>query len=203
MYNEWFDFFHKGKPSKPTSRFESGDTVIHDQTFAEKMSHDYQMKEYEENTSRWYSKALKYSEQVKAKFSNVLKFPFGGWMCDIKGFEESVDEDNDEIEMDDEDMNTEMDESDNQNGRNMEIKRRNNQMQELRKFYLPNMCFILLDMMTKMNLNKELIRLGDLIASENYKLYSLFDNQQLRIFLNKIADSSIILLDSKKDYLGY
>lgn len=201
MYNEWFDYFHKEKPCKPNSKFESGDVAHQEKSFAEKMSHEYQIREFEENSSRWYSKAIKYSEQVKAKFSNVLKFPFGGWMSDIRDLQESLDEENEEVEMDDENMNTESSET--VNTRNVELKRRQVQMQELRKLYLPNMCFILLDMMTKMNLNKELVRLSDLIASETYKLYSLFDNQQLRILLNKIADSSIILLDSKKDYLGY
>lgn len=163
-------------------------------------------------SSRWYSKALQYSEKIKAKFFSVLKFPFGGWMTDIKSMNDLIEEDenssDDENNMDEEENNTNMN---TENGdaemtsldKKGELILRRKQLVELRKLYLPNICFVLLDMLNKMNLNKELIRLSDLVASENYKLYTLFDNQQLRCLLNKIADSSIILLDANTDYLGY
>lgn len=200
LYNEWFEIFHKEKPCKSISKYM--DSVHYERTFAEKISSDYEKKNLEDNSFRWYSKALKYCEQVKDKFMSVLKFPLGGWMCDIKDLDDSLNGSK-EIEMNEENMNIEFNETVNENTRNVETKRRKIQMEELRKFYLPNMCFILLDMMTKMNLNKDLIRLSELIACETYNLYSLFDNQQLKILLNKIADSSIILLDSNKDYLGF
>ncbi|CAF0971958.1 unnamed protein product [Brachionus calyciflorus] len=207
LYNDWFDYFHKEKPIKPVSKYES-ETTHYEQSFAEKMTLDFEMKQYEDLSSRWYSKALLYSEKVKAKFFAVLKFPFGGWMCDVKKIEDLIEQDSEsdeETNMEEETMNTEESEMRqvSVSNKKLEIRRRKAQMEELRKIYLPNICFVLLDVLSKMNLNKDLIRLSDLVASENFKLYTLFDNQQLRCLLNKLADSSINLLDSNKDYLGY
>ena len=77
------------------------------------------------------------------------------------------------------------------------------QMKALRKMYLPNVCFVLGDMMTKMKFSKDLIKISDLIASENYKLYLLFEAKQMKCLISKIADASICLLDEGGDYLGY
>lgn len=220
LYNDWFEFYHKEKPIKPISKFDSnGDSAGQEQSFADRMAFDYQMKQYEDSVSRWYSKASMYTEKVKAKFFGVLKFPFGGWMVDVERndshFIDEEDESNDDGSSDENLMSEEDNETDakmNMDGDEQDRNRkslknsrgqRKNFLIKLRKLYLPNICFVLLDMLNKMNLNKELIRLSDLIASENYKLYNLFENQQLRCLLNKIADASINLLDSNLDYLGY
>lgn len=175
------------------------------------MSFDFQLKQYEDLSTRWYSKALFYSEKVKAKFYLVLKFPYGGWMADIKTMDDLLEDEGnsseDENNMEETNMNIEDEDSEMRQetsaNKKLEKNKRKNQMIGLKKLYLPNICFILLDLFNKMNLNKELIQLSDLIASENYKIYDLFDNQQLRCLLNKIADSSINLLDANADYLGY
>jgi hypothetical protein len=182
------------------------------------MKLDYELKQYEDQLSRWNSRALAYCEKVKAKFVSVLKFPFGGWMIDIKShdLEDMIDEDldeesdennvseeeNDKMNMDDDDEMKKNGKASKTNSKQQKLARLR-EMEGLRKIYLPNMCFILLDMFSKMNLNKDLIKLSDLIAYEAISLYKLFDNQQLKCFLNKIADASINLLDSNSDYLGY
>ena len=66
------------------------------------MAYDYQLKQYDDLSARWYSKAFLFSEKVKTKFFSVLKFPFGGWMCEIKDFN-SIDTIEDEMN-DDEDL---------------------------------------------------------------------------------------------------
>ena len=168
-----------------------------------------------------------YSEKAKAKFFSVLKFPFGGWMCEIKNYdvddmidddldeenedEQHSDENNENHISEDDDMNTDeaMDSSKkakkSQQGRNLKNQHalKLKELNSMRKIYLPNICFLLLDMFIKMNLNKDLIRLTDLISAETYKIYALFEKQQLKCFLNKTADASIILLDANSDYLGY
>ena len=203
LYNEWFEFFHKEKPVKPKHETDAArQTSGNDQqSFAERMAHDYQLKQYEDLSNRWYSKALLYSEKVRVKLLSVLKFPVNGWMVDI-------DSDRHELIDDDEDENeneSNMDEDTERSGNVTKIdgNTRAAQLNGLRKFYLPNICFLLADMLNKMNLNKELIRLSDLVASENYKLYNLFEKQQMRSFLKKISNASITLLDSNIDYLGY
>ena len=150
-------------------------------------------------------------------------------MCEIKSFangadmiddDEDLNDDDDDVLSDENNENNISDDSeesdqimnsdevyktkkDRKAALNAQKKSKEKELNSLRTIYLPNICFILLDMFQKMNLNKELMRLSDLIASENYKLYLLFDSNQLKCFLNKIADASISLLDSNSDYLGY
>lgn len=231
-YNEWFDFFYKEKPQKPANymdtQAESNVSMhSHEKTFAEKMTLDFKLKQYDDLLNRWNSKAHMFGESVKKKFLAVLKFP-NGWMVDVKNIDgnqliddedgdddddedssesETIDQDEDLAEQDDSDdeMNSDMDSvSQNQERRrSRKTSKRSRQLKELRKLYLPNVCFVMLDMLAKMNSNQELIKLADLVACENYKLYKLFDKSQMKCLLNKIADSSICLLDSSKDYLGY
>ena len=203
FYTEWFEYFHKEKPAKPATKQSHESQDSHEKTFAERMNQEYEMKQYEDQLSRWMSKALLHSEKVRLKFFSILKFPMGGWMCDFSDIDR-LDETDDmeEEEQQSESMNIDDSKSDTTSG-NMNAQARLNQLHELRKFYLPNVCFILVDMLSKMNQHKELIRLSDLIASEMYKLYALFDKTQLRLLLNKIANASISLLDSNSDYLGY
>ena len=58
-------------------------------------------------------------------------------------------------------------------------------------------------MLDKMELHRDLLRLSDLIAAEDHCLYKLFDAGKLSSLLSRLADASIRLLDSNKDYLGY
>ena len=120
-----------------------------------------------------------YQEKVKAKFFGVLKFPFGGWMVDVdRNAEFQIDDEgeNDDELIDDEDQMSDEDNEQQDGTKISSTKQRklDNQrrkcLQNMRKIYLPNICFVLLDMLSKMNLNKELIRLSDLVASDNYKL---------------------------------
>jgi hypothetical protein len=214
LYNEWFEYFHKEKPVKPGSKQETernNQTGGMDQTFAERMAHDYQMKQYEDLSNRWYAKALLYSEKVRVKLFSVLKFPMGGWMIDIEDdSSDLIDEDNDDEAENSMEEDLDMDGTSslsrgksNPRALLIDAQTRSAQLLGLRKFYLPNICFVLTDMLGKMNQNKELIRLTDLVASENYRIYELFEKAQLRSFLNKVANASINLLDSNIDYLGY
>jgi len=210
VYNDWFDFFHKEKPVKPAPKFDLEQAQLNQQQsgldksniFAERIAYDYQLKQYEDLMNRWSSKARIYCDKARSKFLALLKFPFGGWMVDVvRKDEEEEDNEEDEGEMTDMNgdsmMQTCVDPAKN------EARIRRVQMKALGKLYLPNVCFVLTDMLTKMNMNKDLIRLSDLIASENYKLYRLFEKKQWRCLISKIADASICLLDEGGDYLGY
>lgn len=207
LYNEWFEFYHKEKPVEPISKQEG--ELSQEQSFAGRMTHDFQLKQYRDLLERWRAKALLYSEKAKASFVALIKFPYGGWMVDIENDSEEnlIDEDSsDESNVSEENNEMQMNTDDNEepaHTKKASKKQRRMQLDGLRKLYLPNMCFVLLDMFAKMKLNKELIRLADLVAGENLKLYSYFDSRQLGAFLNKIADASIGLLDDNADFLGY
>ena len=56
---------------------------------------------------------------------------------------------------------------------------------------------------TSNELHRDLLRISDLIFSEEYCLYKLFDALKLRSMLSRLADASIRLPDVNKDYLGY
>ena len=176
--------------------------------FAERIAYEYQLKQYEDLLSRWNSKAKIYCDKVRVKFNSLLKFPFGGWMIDVQQTESSDDisEDEDEEEQNINDSDTEMrmaEETNDSAKQVSETRLRQRQIKSLRRLYLPNICFVLTDMLAKMKLHKDLIRVSDIIASEQYKLYALFESKQLKCFLNKVADASICLLDEGCDFLGY
>lgn len=224
FYNEWFEYFHKEKPQKPTTTTsampidqQQANEVSGggEKTFAERMTHDYQLKQYDDLLARWYSKAALYCERVRAKFIGVLKFPHGGWMCDLNlggGEDDGLHSEEDDDEeaaaalSDDENMSDDQDDDVEHNTKPRtggKKQQRREQMHELRKLYLPTICFAMLDTLNKMNMNKELIKLADLVAAKNYKLYDLFEIEQLRCWLFKFADASISLIDANSDYLGY
>lgn len=213
-YNDWFDFFHKEKPVKPLPKFDLDQAQLNqqqsglDQTniFAERIAFDYQLKQYDDLLVRWNSKARVYSDKVRSKFMSILKFPFGGWMIDVQdSSSETAEDTNIQMAGTSSDSDADMDEMDGDSVMQPaggESQLRKLQMKALKKLYLPNICFVLVDMLAKMKHNKELIRTSDLVASESYKLYELFDNRQLKCFISKVADASICLLEDG-DYFGY
>jgi nuclear pore complex protein Nup107 len=221
IYNDWFEFYHREKPVKPMPKFDLDLAQTNQQQsgmdqsniFAERIAYDYQLKQYQDLLTRWNSKAKIYCDKSRLKFYSLLKFPFLGWMVDIKQSESfNISDDDDD---DDDDNESEEESGDaimNEDGGDSvmkstepvnENKQRLKQMKNLRRVYLPNVCFVLIDMLSKMKLNKELIRVSDVVAAEHYKLYTLFDTKQIKCLLNKIADASIALLDEDSDLLGY
>ena len=205
-YNDWFDFFHKEKPTKPLPKFDIDQAILNQQqsgldqsnVFAERIAYDYQLKQYEDLLQRWSSKAKIFCDKTRSKFQSLLKFQFGGWMVDVT----SSDEDSDYIINNRDDMNIDDEDSMMTDGKS-DSQIRKSQLEALRKLYLPNICFVLSDMLAKMNMNKELINMSQLIAAEDKKLYTLFDTKQLRIFINKVGSASSCLLDEGGDFFGY
>ena len=191
-FNEWIEFYNQ----KPT-KF-SNNSLINIQStgsFADRMAYDYQQKQFDDSVSKWNSKALQLCNEVKEKFLNILTFPKGGWMIDIF---ENVDNQN---ELEEDSMNSSNSSNESSNEEN---KIRKIQMDALRKLYIPYICIILCEMFSKMNLNKELIQVSDIVATELYGLYDLFDSSQLKSLLNKIAAATVQLLENNKsDFLGY
>ncbi|CAH1783976.1 unnamed protein product [Owenia fusiformis] len=80
---------------------------------------------------------------------------------------------------------------------------RANQMKLLRQLCLPTICFLLHTVLHITEQYKKAIQLADLIASEQHKLYLVFRKDELQKLLQKIRESSLILLDQQKGPLGY
>uniref|UniRef100_A0A8C9G3G3 Nuclear pore complex protein n=1 Tax=Pavo cristatus TaxID=9049 RepID=A0A8C9G3G3_PAVCR len=80
---------------------------------------------------------------------------------------------------------------------------RTHQMILLRKLCLPMMCFLLHTVLHSTGQYQECLRLADMVASERHKLYTVFSKEELRKFLQKLRESSLMLLDQDLDPLGY
>jgi nuclear pore complex protein Nup107 len=194
-FNEWFEGFNQ-KPAKQAeaeSSLSINTTTSTTLSFSDRITYDYQQKQYDDQLAKWSAKTQQLCDKAKKKLYGILMFPNGGWMTDA--LKDSL------IDDDDEDERMMTGDGDDESARNDKV--RLSQMHALRKFYIPYMCFVLCEMLNKSNLNKEQLKLVDLIASENYKLYELFDKAQLRTLLLKSANASIHLLDTKFDFMGY
>ncbi|GAB6025436.1 hypothetical protein CHUAL_014030 [Chamberlinius hualienensis] len=80
---------------------------------------------------------------------------------------------------------------------------RQQQMKCLRESCLPEITIMLHSILHSTGKYKECLQLADIIASEQHQLYKVFQKQDLQHFLNKLRESSLALLDSNFDPLGY
>lgn len=80
---------------------------------------------------------------------------------------------------------------------------RSHQMAMLRSLCLPRLSVLLLNVLQRSNQHQEALRLADIIASDQHRLYEVFSKEELSRFLQRFRDSSLLLLDSGLDALGY
>uniref|UniRef100_A0A672RNH4 Nuclear pore complex protein n=1 Tax=Sinocyclocheilus grahami TaxID=75366 RepID=A0A672RNH4_SINGR len=80
---------------------------------------------------------------------------------------------------------------------------RAHQMTLLRRLCLPMMSFLLLTVLQRTERHQESLRLADIIASDQHRLYEVFSKEELQKFLQKMRESSLLLLDKGLDPLGY
>ncbi|XP_045144834.1 nuclear pore complex protein Nup107 [Echinops telfairi] len=80
---------------------------------------------------------------------------------------------------------------------------RAHQMISLRKLCLPMLCFLLHTILHNTGQYQECLQLADMVSSERHKLYLVFSKEELRKLLQKLRESSLMLLDQGHDPLGY
>uniref|UniRef100_A0A8C5W3M8 Nuclear pore complex protein n=1 Tax=Microcebus murinus TaxID=30608 RepID=A0A8C5W3M8_MICMU len=80
---------------------------------------------------------------------------------------------------------------------------RAHQMVLLRKLCLPMLCFLLHTILHSTGQYQECLQLADMVSSERHKLYLVFSKEELRKLLQKLRESSLMLLDQGLDPLGY
>uniref|UniRef100_A0A8C1WAL1 Nuclear pore complex protein n=1 Tax=Cyprinus carpio TaxID=7962 RepID=A0A8C1WAL1_CYPCA len=80
---------------------------------------------------------------------------------------------------------------------------RAHQMTLLRRLCLPMMSFLLVTVLQRTERHQESLRLADIIASDQHRLYEVFSTEELQKFLQKMRESSLLLLDKGLDPLGY
>uniref|UniRef100_A0A8C2VLJ3 Nuclear pore complex protein n=1 Tax=Chinchilla lanigera TaxID=34839 RepID=A0A8C2VLJ3_CHILA len=77
------------------------------------------------------------------------------------------------------------------------------QMVLLRKLCLPRLCFLLHTILHTTGQYQECLQLADMVSSERHRLYLVFSKQELKKLLQKLRESSLMLLDQGLDPLGY
>ncbi|XP_057613946.1 nuclear pore complex protein Nup107 isoform X2 [Chionomys nivalis] len=80
---------------------------------------------------------------------------------------------------------------------------RTHQMALLRKLCLPMLCFLLHTILHSTGQYQECLQLADMVSSDRHKLYLVFSKEELRKLLQKLRESSLMLLDQGLDPLGY
>lgn len=80
---------------------------------------------------------------------------------------------------------------------------RSTQMDNLRKIVIPEIVMLLHKILTLSGSSQDCIKLANEVASEDRSLYQVYSKQKLGEFLSKVAESSLTLMDDKKDPWGY
>ncbi|XP_046740821.1 nuclear pore complex protein Nup107 isoform X2 [Diprion similis] len=146
-------------------------------TFTEKVAHDHKKAQYNSELERWKCTMQHHTKAVKQLLFNVLLFPDGGWLVDSNY-------NNEELLSHEEEL-------------------RENQMANLRKLCIPKIALLLHSVMSEMGEHADCVQLADILASEQHKLYKVFPKERLRDVFQKICESSLVLMDQKKDPWGY
>ncbi|KAK7801288.1 hypothetical protein U0070_006271 [Myodes glareolus] len=68
---------------------------------------------------------------------------------------------------------------------------------------LPMLCFLLHTVLHSTGQYQESLQLADMVSSERHRLYLVFSKEELRKLLQKLRESSLMLLDQGLDPLGY
>ncbi|XP_076280366.1 nuclear pore complex protein Nup107 [Lasioglossum baleicum] len=146
-------------------------------TFTEKVAYEHKKSQYNVEMERWKCTMQHHTKAVKQLLFNVLLFPDGGWLVDTTNG-------NDESSAPEEES-------------------REEEMEKLRQLCIPKITLLLHSVMTEMNEHAGCIQLADILASKQYQLYKVFQKNRLREVFKKICESSLILMDQKKDPWGY
>ncbi|KAK4875289.1 hypothetical protein RN001_011711 [Aquatica leii] len=72
----------------------------------------------------------------------------------------------------------------------------------LRSTCIPEIVLLLYSVLSESGYYEECLQLADTVASEKYGLYKAFSKDKLKEFLKQLCDSSVILLNKKKDAWG-
>lgn len=80
---------------------------------------------------------------------------------------------------------------------------RSHQLELLRQLCLPLICVLLHNVLHSTEQYKQCLQLADVISSEQYQLYKVFRKDELQKMLSLFRDTSLALLGSNLDPLGY
>lgn len=170
----WYRHFISGQPKEV-------DPLPSDASFADKVHHEQKCAQVDQQKARWQNAVLHQLRHTKSLLYNVLLFP-GGWLQD------------------------EFDSSTSQNFSEDENNERAKQLETLRRLCIPEATILILKLLQSgddVEGHKEAIKLSNLIAGENRCLYKVFTKDKLMEILDRIKESSLLLLEKDRDMFGY
>ncbi|CAK8675549.1 unnamed protein product [Clavelina lepadiformis] len=163
-FSDWFKHFHNKpheyEPANQASTFASV-------SLSDLVAEEHRQKKQEEELGRWREVLEGLCFAALDKIYNVLLFPEGGWLVDVR--EDTED--------------------------NEENRCRHHQMSLLRRLYVPSLCDLLLNVLLNTGgRNDQCSKLADVIADEDNKLYELFTKQEGKRILERIQDAMVDIL---------
>lgn len=170
----WYRHYISGQPKDV-------EPLPPDASFSDKVHHEQRCAQVEQQKARWQNTVLHQSRHTKNLLYNVLLFP-GGWLQD------------------------ENDSTASSNFSNEEKQERNKQLETLRRLCIPEVTILILKILQSnddVESHKEAMKLCNLIAAENRCLYKVFTRNKLTEVLDRIKESSLLLLEKGKDMFGY
>lgn len=176
-YNEWVEFFYNKKPKQPIDAKDS----TQGKNFTEKAALEHQELIYQQDLARWKTVLKEQTNSTRELFLNVILFPDKGWLMDGDDFQ---------IEFSSDDEITAWE--------NRKI-----QMENLRKLHIPDLVALLHKILTLTDEHRQCLLLCDTIANEQNQLYQIFSKHKLSELLEKMAESSLALLNEKLDPFGF
>lgn len=170
----WYRHFISGQPKDV-------EPLPPDATFSDKVHHEQKSALVEQQKARWENAVLHQSRHTKNLLYNVLLFP-GGWLQDENDGDSS------------------------ENFTEEEKQERSKQLETLRRLCIPEVVILILKILQSnddIDNHKEALKLCNLIAAENRCLYKVFTKSKLAEVLDRIKESSLLLLEKGRDIYGY
>lgn len=170
----WYRHYISGQPKDV-------EPLSSDASFSDKVHHEQRCAQVEQQKARWKNAILHQSRHTKGLLYNVLLFP-GGWL---------------------------QDENDGMKSRSFtqeEHEERTKQLNTLRRLCIPEITILILKILQSsddIDNHQEAIKISDLIAGENRGLYKVFTKNKLLEVLERIKESSLLMLEKGRDILGY
>nr|XP_040225902.2 nuclear pore complex protein Nup107 [Anopheles coluzzii] len=142
--------------------------------FTERVTSEHREATYRKELSNWELRVAELTNVTRDLLYNVLLFPEAGWLVDTDTTKPPPDDDEDWLH-------------------------RAVQMENLRKLCIPEIVLLLHQLHTLTERYSENLLLADVLSSETRKLYSVFPKHKLAETLTKIAESSLTLMNARKD----
>lgn len=147
--------------------------------FTEKVAMEHQEQTYRSDMEKWRQKVSDQTKRCRDFLYNILLFPDQGWLLEDP-------------------VPTEIAQKEHGVWENRET-----QMLNLRKIVIPEVILLLYKILSLSGHHQDCIKLADDIANEERVLYKVYTKQKMGELLMKIAETSLALMNEKKDPWGY